>query len=357
MAKKKILPALVCLLMLAALLPAPARAIDPIDLSRETALTVWFHDGETALPDVRFALYRAADAGEFAEFTPAGDFGAYPVDLGGLNADGWKAAAETLAGYVRRDGLTPLDSGKTGRDGRLSFPTGETGLTPGLYLLLGEPETVNGWLYTPAPLLVSLPNRGAGEHQWTYEVTVSPKFDRTSTGGSEGENTVDRKVLKVWKDGGAEDRPESIRVQLLNGGKVADTVTLSAKNNWRHTWTGLDAGQNWQVVEKETPEGYTVTVKREGITFVMTNTLKEAEKPDEPEKPGEPEQEIPDQPTPGGPGEVPPGEPEEPMTLPDTPVPTGPALPQTGQLWWPVPLLACAGLTLFLLGWVRKERT
>ena len=43
--------------------------------------------------------------------------------------------------------------------------------------------------------------------------------------------------------------------------------------------------------------------------------------------------------------------------LPDEPVPTAkPTLPQTGQLWWPVPLLACGGLVLLILGWLRKER-
>lgn len=28
-------------------------------------------------------------------------------------------------------------------------------------------------------------------------------------------------------------------------------------------------------------------------------------------------------------------------------------LPQTGQLWWPVPILLCAGLVLVLLGYLR----
>ena len=344
MMKKRVFPALVCLLMLAGLLSVPARAIDPIDLSRETALTVWFHDGDDALPGVRFRLYRAADGGRFAEFTLSGDFEEYPVSLKDLDAAGWKTAAETLASYALRDGLTPLDSGVTDRDGRLRFPTGEAALTPGLYLVLGEARSVNGYRYTPEPLLISLPNRAAEEHQWTYDVTVSPKFHRTSTGGGGG--TVDRKVLKVWKDGGSEDRPESIRVQLLKNGRVEDTVTLSAENNWRHTWRNLSDRYDWQVVEKETPEGYTVTVKREGITFVMTNTL------EEPDGPKEPDKEIPDEPTPGGPGEMP----EEPTDIPDQPVPGGPALPQTGQLWWPVPVLACAGLALFLLGWVRKEQ-
>lgn len=31
-------------------------------------------------------------------------------------------------------------------------------------------------------------------------------------------------------------------------------------------------------------------------------------------------------------------------------------LPQTGQLWWPVPLLALAGMLLFFLGWYQRKR-
>lgn len=351
--KKRIFPALMCLVMLAGLLSVPARAIDPVELSRAVTLTVDYHDGGDALPGVRFDLYRAADMGRFAEFTLTGDFADFPVEVNGLDADGWKAAAETLANNALRDELTPLDSGETDREGRLTFPTGGAALTPGLYLLLGEARTVNGYRYTPEPLLVALPNRAAEEHWWTYDVTVSPKFDRNSTGGGGGSSTVDRKVLKVWKDGGAADRPESIQVQLLRDGKVADTVTLSAENNWRHTWEDLSGRSDWRVVEKETPEGYTVTVTREGITFVMTNTLEELEEPDNPDEPREPDKEIPDEPTPGGPGETPP---EKPADIPDQPVPGGPALPQTGQLWWPVPVLACAGLALFLLGWVRREQ-
>lgn len=41
--------------------------------------------------------------------------------------------------------------------------------------------------------------------------------------------------------------------------------------------------------------------------------------------------------------------------------PADPTLPQTGQLNWPVPLMAVAGLTLFVIGWIlcfgKKEKT
>lgn len=39
-------------------------------------------------------------------------------------------------------------------------------------------------------------------------------------------------------------------------------------------------------------------------------------------------------------------------TKPSQEKPTDPKLPQTGQMNWPVPLLAVAGLTLFVIGWV-----
>ena len=43
-------------------------------------------------------------------------------------------------------------------------------------------------------------------------------------------------------------------------------------------------------------------------------------------------------------------EPTPPPTEPD------PSLPQTGQLWWPVPVLICAGLLLFVVGMVLNRR-
>lgn len=32
-------------------------------------------------------------------------------------------------------------------------------------------------------------------------------------------------------------------------------------------------------------------------------------------------------------------------------------LPQTGMLWWPVPIFAGSGLLLFLVGWIRRQRS
>lgn len=89
--------------------------------------------------------------------------------------------------------------------------------------------------------------------------------------------------------------------------------------------------------------------------------------PDDPDTPEEPPVDIPDDPIPGE--DVPPDEPDNPddsgTDIPDDPVPGGnvqpnkpntseqpgkPGLPQTGQLWWPVLLLAAVGAVMSLVG-------
>lgn len=74
-----------------------------------------------------------------------------------------------------------------------------------------------------------------------------------------------------------------------------------------------------------------------------------------------PEPTTPDQTEPTTPDQTEPTPPDQPKpTPPDQPKPTAPnqpkdsTLPQTGQLNWPVPLLAVLGLCLFAVGWALR---
>ena len=86
------------------------------------------------------------------------------------------------------------------------------------------------------------------------------------------------------------------------------------------------------------------------------------EAPDIPDTPVSPD--SPDNPvSPGTPDNpVSPGNPDNPVSPenPDNPVspsnPDKPVLPQTGQLNWPVPVLACSGVLLFAIGWVLNRQ-
>ncbi len=318
------------------LLPSSLSAAETIDTSRECALTISYADGNASLIGASFSIYKIADVDANGKFTTTPDFSGFNVNITGKNDEAWHTLASTLEGYVLRDSIVPTDKGKTDSSGILSFPTSGK-LETGLYLVLGARHTQNNKIYDCSPFIVMLPtNQNAS---WAYSQTVDPKFASTPLPPTPSYDYISRKVLKIWDDEGCENlRPQSVTVQLLRDGVVYDTVTLSDSCNWRYEWNMLDARHSWMVVE-EIPVYYSVEIYREGITFVITNTRSEVVEVDPPTESDD------DEPLPPDEVEIPPEEP-----TPDEPI-----LPQTGQLWWPVPVLAFGGLTCIALGMLRRR--
>ena len=292
---------------------------------QEISLTILCQKENVTLWDEGFRIYLVAEASEDGKWIVAENFKQYHVNIEGTDADAWRELASTLEGYVMRDAITPTASGRTDTQGILKFPNDGNKLTEGLYLILGEQYAWDKGIYKCDPFMVSLPAQGEGEGEWVYDVLVSPKFEFTEL---PDEGKISRKVLKVWVDEGHEDyRPETIKIQLLKDGILYDTVELNEENNWRYTWDNLDNKCHWTVVEEKNGDlrDYTVTMVKEGITFVITNTYTPEEDTEEPSEPSEE-----------------PGEEE-------------PKLPQLGQLWWPVPILVAGGLFLIVLGVFRMR--
>lgn len=92
-------------------------------------------------------------------------------------------------------------------------------------------------------------------------------------------NTDTVKVTKVWAGGG--EHPDSVQVQLYqDGAKYGQAVTLTAENNWTHTWTKLEQDHTWTVDEPTVPDGYKKSIKGNAETdFVITNTKNDVTKP------------------------------------------------------------------------------
>lgn len=350
---KRFTAVLFSVLLVLTLLPTQVLAVGSIDLERNASLTISYQNGKTPLTGAQFNIYLVAAADEQGSLTLTGPFTQFNVNIQGKDDDAWRALASTLEGYVLRDGISPTDSGTTDAKGVVKFPSSGTHLTPGLYLVLGNRHSQGGYYYEASPFMVMLPGFDKEADAWIYDVEANAKYESRKE-PDEGSDTLTRKVLKVWKDSGYEEqRPEKIVVQLLRDGEVYDTVALTADNNWRHTWTDLDSNYKWTVVEKEL-EDYTVEVTREGITFVVSNTYTE-DVPDSPDptEPTPPPTE-PDEPTkPGTPTE--PSKPTKPGTPTNPSTPDEPKLPQTGQLWWPVPVLTAAGLLLIVAGLLRRR--
>ncbi|OFD92676.1 cell wall anchor [Bacillus mycoides] len=84
---------------------------------------------------------------------------------------------------------------------------------------------------------------------------------------------------KVWKDGNGEGRPETIKVDLLQNGKVIDTKEVSAASEWKYAFTDLVAydteGKAYKYeVKEQAVDGYQSAVKGYEITNTKVSKTK-----------------------------------------------------------------------------------
>jgi hypothetical protein len=311
-------------LLLAVLLclwyPVPARAADQ---QEPLSLTIVDQQDGTPISNVTFRLYRVADIQEDGAFLETEDFQNTGVLVQPQDQD-WGDQASTLEAHVvertaEGTAIQPAASGATDSSGEMCLKVEQAGL----YLLVGDQKTQGSTIYTTQAILLTLPYE-EDDGSWNQAPTIYAKNN-----ARENRNApVECSVVKVWKDDGATaQRPKCITVTLYQNETAYETVTLSEDNSWRYTWKDLDNEADYHVVEQEIPTGYTVTTAQEGSTFVVTNTWTPSPSP-------------------------------SPSTPPASPTPptTTSKLPQTGQLWWPVRLLAVAGLGLMLLGWGIRRR-
>ena len=159
----------------------------------------------------------------------------------------------------------------------------------GLYFLK-QTSDVEG--FAPCtPFLVTVPFETADG--LVYHVNASPKTDVAKL--------IDITVRKVWNTDKSIPGSSYVTVQLLRHNTVLDTATLDAQNNWQTTYADMPESDAYRIVEVNIPKGFAATYSRDGYTFTVTNTR---------------------------------------------------ALAQTGQLVWPIPVFALAGIVLLMIGFV-----
>lgn len=273
-----------------------------------------------------YSLYRIADYSEMGEFTFVEPFSDYSLSVDNLDNEGWRALASTLSGYIERDDLQPLDIKKTDNQGFLTWEN----ISKGLYLIVGEIKLDDQYIYTPMPVLVTVPNLETNG-EWNNQPIVCPKYNKDLI---ETDKTVDHTVTKIWDDKENEQyRPKTIEVQLLKNGEIYDTVTLNENNNWEHTWKNLSMKFQWNVVEKKVPDNYTGTSIQENNDFIITNTYhnRSVNVNDNKENANDKETHINNH--------------DETINQEK--------LPFTGQIWWPVPLFI--GVGLLMIGYGMKQ--
>lgn len=113
----------------------------------------------------------------------------------------------------------------------------------------GETAKLRVELTVPAELDNTYANR-IGEVDWVFHLEAFQESQLTAR--------------KLWSDGNANHTGDTITVNLLRDGKIAETQELSAANGWAYTFDRLVEGHTWTVEEASVPAGYTVSYATEG---------------------------------------------------------------------------------------------
>lgn len=293
--KRMLLPVLILLLTVLAL------AAGPVDLTAPASLTVSVHYGTVPIADMPVQAYLVSVMDAWGELTPTEAFSAYSeqLDIRGRDDAAWQELAVKLADELPAS-LKPDISGTTDREGNAMF----SNVTKGLYLVTGGWANQDGSYYEFSPFFALVPQWDEQTGQWNTQVTAYAKAS-----GHPAQETFE--VVKKWDDTcHSTQRPQTITISIYCDDALYDTVTLPHNGKWSYSWTA-PANHKWTVRENAVSGYAAPEISRAGNVFTVVNTCN---------KPGTEE------------------------------------LPKTGQLWWPVPVLTCAGLLLVIAGLAVRRR-
>lgn len=228
-----------------------------------------------------------------------------PYDSANVKVEDLQDATSAVhLAYFAQSRNLPYQEVSTNQEGTAVFHS----LDLGLYLAVPMIRETDE--FSVAPFMVYLPTYDSVNQTYNYNVTAYPKTYRVN---DTQEDTTYLRVSKKWDTIG--EHPDSVTAVLLRDLQEYETVELNEGNNWQYQWENLSKNHVWNVVEKQVPNGYTVRYTTTSNTVTIIN---QSDDPNEDPPPD-------------------PGDDDE--------------LVQTGQLNWPVPICAIAGLLLFSLGW------
>ncbi|MGE1218475.1 Cna B-type domain-containing protein, partial [Bacillus toyonensis] len=187
----------------------------------------------------------------------------YKTEVNGYNITNTKVAKMTVEGTK-----TWKDGNATDRPTMIKVDL----LQNGNVIKTQDVLAAIGWKYIFADLEAYDANGVAYQYEVKEHLVAGYKseisgYDITNT--KVGQTTVEG--TKTWKDGNATNRPEMIKVDLLQNGKVIDTKEVNAASEWKYAFTDLAAydaeGNSYKYEVKERPvDGYKSEVKGYDIT-------------------------------------------------------------------------------------------
>ncbi len=234
---------------------------------------------------------QAVFACQIAELNNSGYFPTAAFENSGISISGIvnnpnSSAAKTVEKYVNDNAVPAISA--ISQNGQVVF----NDLNVGIWLVYCDGNSK----YTFNPFIVLLPSASNGK--LNYEISSAPKIEDSKP------NLQNIYVVKRWddKNNASKKRPDKIVVELLNQNTVITSAELNESNGWAFTFTELPKSNTYSIREKKV-NNYTPHYSGDADNgFIVTNTY------------------------------------------------SGEKLPQTGQYWWPIIIIAVSGAGFVVLG-------
>lgn len=252
--------AFLMMFMLVAVTIFPSFAAD-----KNCTLTLICSSDSKPIENLEWSVYRIGSRNSSGGFTLEGKFKRYPVSLDDMSVSSVQRDAYTLENYAILDGVPADATGKTDKQGRLVL----SNLKSGIYLITGKEYSTSKYRFIPSPSIIELKEKNESK-------TVYPKFRIEEI---PEKKKVSYSLRKVWSndEGMSAVRPKEISVELYANEKLKKTIKLNASNGWYYEWESEDT-ISWRVKEKVVAKGYTVNVVKNDTQFLIVNTYNPPEK-------------------------------------------------------------------------------
>ena len=284
----------------------------------------------------------------------------------GFDYDVWKdcvqyeeaSDSDILDKHIKANSITPANEGVSDDKGKTYY----TGLALGVYYVhsdkIVKDEDTHSFVNFVYPVPILVRNKDTGVISPNYSPEAEPKKSRVKN-----DVVTHCSIQKQWDDGGYANRPASVVFEIYCDGELMETVTLSSSNNWYYEWQNPGAHE-YTVREIGIADGYSSSISvyqkpgTHDFVYTCVNSRGGGDNPPPPPDNPPPDNPPPDNPPPNTPPSNPPGVPDIPAVLGairQLPQVLGARrLPQTGQLWWPLPILVIAGI-FFIVKGIKKN--
>lgn len=349
---------------------------------------------DSEISGMTWKLYRIGDAGNDGKIKPDKIFSRYIIPDFLDFKEEIQNLAYTFSSYVSAEKLGPERTGTTDSDGDIIF----TGLKEGWYLAVPSETEISGEIVSSTPVMVCLSSHSIFSGTWGTDVKICPKVKKRL-------KLKFKDIIIKLIDDGPNKSDETVTVIVYRENEEYTRVVLTPDNDWTYVLKDVpDDSTEWFIIQEDkgtphtderypvyhmetsevdnTPTDIHIIIHSKNPNnsvwppFVMTQTTEISEEPAVSRTDSD-ENEVS-----GGPFVTEPfgtSVSSAPVTEPETAEMTsgGPAdstvseavtttvkktsstdsnLPQTGQLWWPVPVMALAGVFLLAAGAAAKRK-